>query len=254
MPKGRGSRVAVRWERPVSHEVAYGAPVESGDVWAATASEFTPEKSLARIAEKARFTVATVSLVGTVLTGLGLVSAERLSDSLWSRWCTIAAVALAAASVVLALSYLTLRVRALNPYNLLDVETFVTEEFRRSRRVVVATWLLVAALVVAAVGAVLVLAVPAQPVAAATLSTSGAGVERSIQGAVRVSELREQDPVVVTLTLGKGPQRVLFRSTSIPTDRGTVQVDVPSQPGITNGPVELSVVQGDTVLAHISSE
>src|SRR4051794_38295307 len=85
-------------------------PVSARDrLWVGAAAELTPAKSLARMDERAKQVVANVSLVGTVLAGLGLVASGKLDRSTPGWVVAVAAVCVALVAVVLALASTLLR-------------------------------------------------------------------------------------------------------------------------------------------------
>src|SRR5829696_5968777 len=95
------------------------------------ADQLDAATTLSRIGERARFTVGAVSTVGTALTALGLLSADRLLQPGLSRVAALVATTTATVAVALALSYLALRVTWINRRNLIDVERWLESELRR---------------------------------------------------------------------------------------------------------------------------
>jgi hypothetical protein len=130
-----------------------GRPLESSgsEPWQELANELTPAKSLVRTADSAKFVVATVAVVGGVLTGFGVVGADRLGASeLGSAFSLVALVAVVAA-LAFALLFLRLRTGEINIENLVEVRTWYKEQAGRSWMVTAAGALLVVA--IAAAGA-----------------------------------------------------------------------------------------------------
>lgn len=157
----------------------------SDRLWRAAAEELAPAKSLVRIDERARQVVTGVSLVGSVVTGLGLAASGQLEKAGWARWLALGAVCLAVLAVVSALGTLLLRFpRPVTPGNLDEVERFFRRQFTRAYGVVAAGVLLLAAVVLAGSAAVLVLAGGRGP-AAAALSVTVSGVGGEARLAVR---------------------------------------------------------------------
>jgi hypothetical protein len=195
----------------------YGeAPGPEDEQWQAARAELTPERSLARITANARATVATTALVGTLLTGLGLVSGQTLLLGGPARWAALGAAAAALASVLTGLVYLAQRLREVNPRELGAVEQWYAEQFRRARLAVAASWLLVPAVVLAGVAVVATLlpAGPGEP--ALALRVAGSGAARTVDADVTVSGQPAASVVTVRL-LGIGGT---CRATALLTGRG----------------------------------
>lgn len=126
--------------------------------------------------------VTGVSLVGSVVTGLGLVASGQLEKAGWARWLAVGAVCLAVLAVVSALGTLLLRFpRLVPPGNLDEVERFFRRQFTRAYGVVAAGVLLLAAVVLAGAAAVAVLAGAQEPATAAlSVTVTGAGDEAKL--------------------------------------------------------------------------
>jgi amino acid permease len=108
----------------------------------------------------ARQVVGTVSVVGTLLTSLGLVADEQVEQSAVARWLVAAAVA----AVVVAWACQLLRLASrFTPGNLVDVERWYRRQFRRAYGVWAAGLLLLVAIVVAGAAALVVLATGPTP-------------------------------------------------------------------------------------------
>lgn len=119
------------------------------------AEQLAPATALGRIGDRARFTVAAVSSVGTALTAVGLLSADRLMHPGPARLVALFAAMTATVAVALALSYLALRVTWINKRNLKEVENWLESELRRVRYVVWSGRLLIVAVLAAAAAALL---------------------------------------------------------------------------------------------------
>jgi hypothetical protein len=136
--------------------VAAVTPTSESKQWRTAAAELTPDKSLARMTENARFFVGSViTVVGTLLTGLGLVSATQLQATNPVRWFSVMVVALAALAVILALLTITFRLSQIHPGNLDEVATWYRRRLRRNLWLQLAVFALIAAVVLAGGGAVL---------------------------------------------------------------------------------------------------
>ncbi|MEV4616167.1 hypothetical protein AB0K43_26765 [Kitasatospora sp. NPDC049258] len=130
--------------------------------WQQAAAALGPEQTLLRIAANAKYLVATVTLVGTALTALGLVSVDRLADRPLPRTLAGIAVLLTLLAVLLALGSLVLRSRDVRLGNLEDVKAWYQDEFKRAGRVTAAGWLLLGGILFAGAAGI-VAAVAAAP-------------------------------------------------------------------------------------------
>jgi len=103
---------------------------QADELWADLAAELTPAKSLARVDAATARTVATVTVIGVLLTGLGVLSAGQLSHNGPSRGLAIAAVITAALAVASALIAQVLTItRRVNPANLIEVKAWYRRQF-----------------------------------------------------------------------------------------------------------------------------
>src|SRR5512144_2778140 len=132
---------------------AVGAAVSASDeVWMKASELLTPDKTIQRIEDKAKFIVSTVTLVGTLLTGLGLFAGVRLTSTHLGQVTAVASVILATLSVVLAVGSLVVGgIRTVAPSNLAAVEAWYMNQIGRGRAVAASGLLLVLAFVVGAV-------------------------------------------------------------------------------------------------------
>lgn len=127
--------------------------------WQALADELTPAKSLTRIDTATARVLANVTVVGTLLTGLGLLAAGLPSTGDTATALALAAVVAAALAVGCALAAQILTIRTgLNTNNLAEVREFYRGQFRRRAYPTrAATVLLLAAVLLAAGAAVVAL-------------------------------------------------------------------------------------------------
>jgi hypothetical protein len=100
--------------------------------WQELADELTPAKSLARVDAAANRVLTSVTVVGTVLTGLGLLAAGQPTRNAVAGGLSLTAVIAAVLSVAFALTaqVLTIR-RGLNTNNLKAVRAWHHDQFRR---------------------------------------------------------------------------------------------------------------------------
>jgi hypothetical protein len=128
--------------------------------WADLAAQLTPAASMARIDTVTARVVTTVTVIGTLLTGLGVFGADQLAkDSPVATGLAIATVLMATLSVVLALAAQVLTItRRLNPANLVEAQTWYHRQFTvRAYATRAATVLLILAALLAGVTAAVAL-------------------------------------------------------------------------------------------------
>lgn len=208
-------------------EIAYGEEANQEDPWEAAAKELWPDKSLARVAANARFTVATVTVVGAGLTALGLVTVQAVVADGPARVLAQLSICAALLAVLLALLYLALRVRKVNPENLAKVESWYGRELRRSWLAVVASWLLIIALILAgSAGLRIALTSHNQPPPELVLQITGTGGERTVTVSAVQPSLPSGTVVVLRLTgQDGGAKRVLLmEAKTTASDAGTATV------------------------------
>ena len=139
------------------------------------ADELSPARTLAGAGERARSTVATVSIVGTAVTAFGLLGADRVAARGSAGILLVTgSVVLAVLAVLLALSYLTLRVRTVQRRNLAEVERWRDRELQRVHLVSWSGRLLVAAVALAGAAGAIGLAADRSRAVAAVELTDGA--------------------------------------------------------------------------------
>lgn len=156
-------------------------PVTAEDrVWVNLADELTPARSLERVDTATDRVVRTVTIIGTLLGGLGVFGATKPSVSGPARWITIAAVACAALAVACALAAQILTItRHLNPENLAEVRAWYKRRIdTRGYPTRAATLLLLIGAVLAGVAAIVALATatPSQPSIAVTRALNDAAL------------------------------------------------------------------------------
>jgi len=127
-------------------------PTSPGDqAWADLAAQLTPASSLARIDTVTNRAITTITVLGTLLTGLGAVTAGQFTHSTAAQALAAATVATAALAVACALTAQVLTItRRLNPANLAEVQAWYRRQFTtRAYATQAATMLLIAAALLA---------------------------------------------------------------------------------------------------------
>jgi hypothetical protein len=207
--------------------IGYGEEPTLADLQRAQdAAELTGTAALARVAANARATVGTVALVGTTLTGLGLVSAQSVLVDDLPRLFALAAAATAFAAVLTGLFYLALRVQQLNVNDLNAVGHWLQEQMDRAKFAVAASWLLILAVLLAgvAVGLALYMRLTDGADPALSLRLSGSGEDRVLGADVSVANLEPGEVVtarVVGVESGSCAEELLLQATSRADRTGT---------------------------------
>jgi hypothetical protein len=126
-------------------------PSRSDQAWADLAAQLTPANSLARIDTVTGRAITTITVLGTLLTGLGALAAGQFTHSGAAQDLAAATVATAALAVACALAAQALTItRHLNPANLADVQAWYHRQFTlRAYTTQAATLLLIAAALLA---------------------------------------------------------------------------------------------------------
>lgn len=176
--------------------------------------QLTPTQTLSGAAERARFTVTTVSIVGSAVTAFGVLSGDRVSAAgPLGHILVTGSVVFALLAVVAALSYLTLRPRPVRRRDLADVERWRDRELRRIRTVTWSGRLLAAAVLLGGSAAALaLLGHSAQATSAVEMTDGGkraAAVSASVAGARPGSTIT----VRATAETPGQPDRIVVAST-----------------------------------------
>lgn len=81
-----------------------GEPVSPTDqMWLDAAAELTPDKSVARIEDNAKYLLGGVAIIGTLLTGLGVLTSDKVASHPVALMTTVVLTALSLAVAALAL-------------------------------------------------------------------------------------------------------------------------------------------------------
>jgi hypothetical protein len=127
--------------------------------WEDLAAQLTPANSLARIDAVTARAVTTITIIGTLLTGLGALTAGQFAHHGAARTLAAATVITAALAVACALTAQVLTItRGLNPANLAQVQAWYRRQFTtRAYTTQAATILLTAAALLAGATATAIL-------------------------------------------------------------------------------------------------
>ena len=161
-------------------EIPGEAPTANDLMWIAAAQELAPAKSLAQIQDISKFLLGSVALVGTLITGFGLVTPDAVRRNTFGF---VLAVILALGSLIFALLAAVPRAADLNLVDLTDVEAWYGAQIRQRRfRATLSAVALGLAILVAG-GTAVVSSFPA-PVASTSLQVVGVGSSAKLQAAV----------------------------------------------------------------------
>jgi hypothetical protein len=197
--------------------------------------------------EKAKQVVATVSLIGTLLAGLGLIATGQLGAQDLVRWIAIAAVAAAMAAVILAVAALLLRIgRGVAPGNLIEVRHWYDQQFRRAYLVVAAGVLLLTALLLAAVAAISVILADRSGQPMLAMQVTGTGADATVKAIVQVDGAKTRQPLSVEVS-GVGPKGrvILARAVGSTDATGKATVTIESAKLGSARSIELTAMTGD---------
>jgi len=197
--------------------------------WRALADDLTPAKSLARVDVATSRVVTNVTVVGSLLTGLGLVAAGLPATDVGARYLAVAGVVAAVLAVASALTAQTLSIRrGLNTNNLVMVKEWYRTQFRRRAYPArAATVLLLVAVVLAGGAAVVALLSPDQARLSLGVSEIRPAESAASDGATVTAEVAFRSPdldaaATVTVTASGGDGRVvLARAALSPAVEGT---------------------------------
>jgi len=198
----------------------------SDRLWQAAAADLAPDKSLARMNDKAKQVVTSVTLVGTLLAGFGLIAPATLPLPPLARGLAVAAVITAVLAIALALVSLLLRFTpAIRPGNVIEVERWYRSQFHRAYLVVAAGWALLAALAFAAAAAAVTLLNPTPPDPLIVLQTTGTGNDIQVSVHAEVTGRSTQDILRVELAgVAAGTRTVVGASVGRPATNGAAAV------------------------------
>ncbi|MER7273181.1 hypothetical protein ABT369_01865 [Dactylosporangium sp. NPDC000244] len=240
---------------------ARSTPVSAGDrLWLAAAEELTPARSLARIDERAKQVVTSVSLVGTLVTGAGLVAGTRYDQGGWGRGLAIAAVGAAVLAVVTALGLLLMRPPRLGValQDVAEVRRIYLGQFQRAYVAVAAGALLLLALLLAGAAAVVVLAGgprAAGPELSVTVTGTGADTRVAVRAELHEVAAGATVRAEVTGVPSAGARVVLGRQVIVTRGAGPVTLVLDAVPAGGYAAVEVLVAApGRTCTATIGPD
>jgi hypothetical protein len=212
-----------------------------------------PAKSLARVDERARQVVTGVGLVGTLLTGLGLVAGTQINASALTRGLAITAVCAAVVAVLLALGTLLVRFpRQFATGDLAQVEVWYRSQFRRAWGVVAAGLILLVALVLAGITVITVLGNGSSPEPTVAAQVTGVGDDAKLSVRVRFPGMATGQVLRTQVVGVSGASRVVLAQAADAVDVDGVAastIDVPKVAGYSRIEVTTAVAQRRCVAA-----
>lgn len=181
--------------------------------WQTAATYLQPEKSVERIVASAKYVIASVTIVATVLTAVGTLKAEELAEDSILKWLTTSTGIVVSGAILLAYLPLIMRTKDVQVENLLEVERWFKSEMKKGRFVRFAGIALSLAVVLAVITAVVAAVGRDDPHAAVSLVETGSGTQQKVVVTVTVSR-PSQDPLTVLVTASRGAEKlVLLQST-----------------------------------------
>ncbi|MBP0455713.1 hypothetical protein J5Y04_40260 [Kitasatospora sp. RG8] len=201
-------------------------PTDATRRWQEAAKELAPEKAAPRVAAHAKFVVTTVALVGTALSAVGLVSADRISHQDAAQALAVSAAGVALLAVVMALYTVVPRLGRVNLDDLATVRRWYEKELRRGFWAALAGWLLVLAVVLAGVAGVLA-ALSSSPSYRLGLQDAGLAAKHTVSVKASVQDVSPGTTVTVEVTArdDSGAQAVIVRGTGMADSSGNATVD-----------------------------
>lgn len=212
---------------PAAAGQASGRVTAKDRFWRAASSDLAPDKSLTRMNDKAKQVLTSVTLVGTLLAGFGLIAPATLPLPPAARWLAAAAACAAVVAIALGMGSLLLHFNPdIRPNNTTEVENWYRLQFRRARLVVTAGWVLLLALTLAAAAALVTVTNPARPDPLILLqATTGAAGVIQVTARVEITGTHSGDTLRVELTaVRKGTRTLTARAVGQAAANGTASV------------------------------
>jgi hypothetical protein len=178
--------------------------------WQMAASYLQPEKSVERIVASAKYVIASVMVVATVLTAVGSLRAEEIAQHPLSKWLAASTGVVVTGAILLAYLPLIIKTKNVQVENLVEVERWFEDEIKKGRFVRLAGISLGLAMVLAVITAVAATAGIREAELAVTLTESGLGVQQKLIVTVAISSPSQQDPLTVSVTGMRGSERLLL--------------------------------------------
>lgn len=204
-------------------------PGSDAEKWMQFAQDdLAPGKSLTRMNDSAKFIVSTVSLVGAVLTGFGLVASARIGDSNTAVFAAVVSLGTTLIALLLALIFLRQRVGSLNVHNLKEVRSWYDAQVNRGWMVIVASLFLILAVSAAGVAAIATIVHSPDHRPRIVLQGEPTGRGWIVSGSVQCDGCLPDRTYRIVLTGGSGATRTTCsRGVAVTDDKGVFMVSIP---------------------------
>ncbi|MFJ6604735.1 hypothetical protein [Streptomyces lydicus] len=230
-------------------------------LWQAAADELAPHKSLARMAANARSAIGTITIVATLLAGLGTFAASQLTDYPWLTTFAAVSVAAATAAVILSLIALVNREAPISVNDLEQVKEWYEKRLEKGKLAASGGVALIGAVVLAAVTSIVGLLVGAWDAdtdAQMSLSVARKDAMSTAHLSVDVNNVPSSALVQVQLLnsgkKGDSERKDPFLSVIRPKADGEASInqDVEVASGVTSLRLEVRVMDGQKTLKSFS--
>jgi hypothetical protein len=204
-------------------------PTPDDQIWQEASAQLAPAKSLERTNDNARSLAASLGLISSLITGVGLLSIDRLRSNFAALTLVEIAAALGAGGVLLSVIALIFREKTVHLGNLDEVKAWYTSQERRGWILTVAGALLVAGILVGVVGSG-VAVLSTQPTSSLSLQLSGNGSDKMISAKIAIDGLMPGTRVDSQVIGQRANSMVtLFQNVSLADSTGKVDLtgDVP---------------------------
>lgn len=206
-------------------------PTPNELMWLAAAQELSPDKSLAQIQDISKFLVASVAVVGTLITAFGLIGPNAVRRNAGGLFL---AVILAVGSLILALLAAAPRDAKLNLADLTAVESWYGPQiFWRGRAATASAITLGLAILIAGVTALV--SSSTAPAASTSLQVAGVGSSAKLQAAVHFTGMPKGSEASYRLEglKGEDPASRLSEGVATPAADGSAELaaDLPMPKG-----------------------
>lgn len=178
--------------------------------WQTAARYLQPENSVERIVTSAKYVIASVTVVATVLTAVGSFKVEEIAQDPLSKWLAASTGVVVAGAILLAYLPLVMKTQEVQVENLVEVERWFDNEIKKGRFVRLAGIALSLAVVLAVITTVTATVGRGEPGLAVTLTESGLGAQQKLIVTVAVSSPSQQDPLTVSVTGTRGDEKLLL--------------------------------------------
>jgi hypothetical protein len=216
---------------PLSADSAEGRPLEGSDaeLWRRAADALLPDRSMERMADSAKFVVSTLALVGSILTGFGLLASDRIVENKFAVGLAVSALASVFVALLCALDFLRMRIGEVNIHNLVEVKEWYEQQLSRGWRVYLSGWLLLLAVSLAGSSAIVTFASNPTNSPGVTMQASRATPSGwNASGTVICDSCRSKETYRITMSAKQGNTVTQCFAANVYSDNdGKFKLDVP---------------------------